>query len=126
MQNILLIGAGRSTASLIDYIVKNAKENEWKLKIVDQSVDHLGKWLSHETVTAQKFDVNDSSMRQELIRQADIVISMLPAHMHLEVAKDCITFKKNIYNKFTITSPKRFNSNDFFISQKPMELNKII
>tara|TARA_B100001063_G_C16779162_1_gene569492 strand:+ start:19553 stop:20890 length:1338 start_codon:yes stop_codon:yes gene_type:complete len=107
MQNILLIGAGRSTASLIDYIVKNAKENEWKLKIVDQSVDHLGKWLSHETVTAQKFDVNDSSMRQELIRQADIVISMLPAHMHLEVAKDCITFKKNMVTASYISDGMR-------------------
>ena len=34
--------------------------------------------------------------RKEEIQQADLVISMLPAHLHIEVAKDCIAYKKHM------------------------------
>ena len=33
--------------------------------------------------------------RQKLAK-ADIVVSMLPAHLHIEIAKDCITYKKHM------------------------------
>jgi saccharopine dehydrogenase-like NADP-dependent oxidoreductase len=36
------------------------------------------------------------SQRQDAIQKADIVISMLPAHLHIEVAKDCIAYKKHM------------------------------
>lgn len=107
MRNILLIGAGRSTASLIQYLVENAAENNWQLKIVDQSIEHLSDWLKADCVSAQKFDVNDSGMRRSLIREADVVISMLPAHMHLEVAKDCVNFKKNMVTASYISDGMR-------------------
>jgi saccharopine dehydrogenase-like NADP-dependent oxidoreductase len=28
--------------------------------------------------------------------KADIVISMLPAHLHIEVARDCVVYKKSL------------------------------
>lgn len=96
MRNILLIGAGRSTASLIHYLVENAVENNWQLKIVDQTITHLDQWAKKEVVSCQVFDVNDQEMRNRLIQESDVVISMLPAHMHLEVAKDCVTYKKHM------------------------------
>ena len=41
-------------------------------------------------------DVADSSQRHDLIRKADIVLSMLPATLHYLVAKDCVTFSRNL------------------------------
>jgi saccharopine dehydrogenase (NAD+, L-glutamate forming) len=40
--------------------------------------------------------VNDADQRQSLIQTHDLVISMLPAHMHVEVAKDCLAFGKHM------------------------------
>jgi saccharopine dehydrogenase-like NADP-dependent oxidoreductase len=35
----------------------------------------------------------DNEQRAAAISKADIVISMLPAHMHIAVARDCIEYK---------------------------------
>jgi saccharopine dehydrogenase-like NADP-dependent oxidoreductase len=97
MKNILLIGAGRSTGSLIKYLIDNAKENNWQLTLADRNFDFvLKEFMESEVLTPLVFDVNDDQKRKDLIQQADIVISMLPAHMHIDVAKDCIHFKKNM------------------------------
>ena len=42
------------------------------------------------------FDVNDNNQRYEEIKKSDIIVSMLPASMHILVAKDCINLKKNL------------------------------
>jgi saccharopine dehydrogenase-like NADP-dependent oxidoreductase len=41
-------------------------------------------------------DIFDENQRKNQIQKADIVISMLPAHLHIEVAKDCIAYKKHM------------------------------
>ena len=42
------------------------------------------------------FDVNDEISRVGAISKADIVVSMLPAHMHIPVATDCIALGKHM------------------------------
>ena len=34
--------------------------------------------------------------REQAVKNADIVVSMLPARFHIEVAKDCLTFGKHL------------------------------
>ena len=41
-------------------------------------------------------DVFNEASRQKAIQESDIVISMLPARFHIEVAKDCLTLGKNM------------------------------
>ena len=50
----------------------------------------------HKNATAIAIDIFNATQRQTEIQKADIVISMLPAHLHIEVAKDCITYKKHM------------------------------
>lgn len=50
----------------------------------------------HKNAKAIAFDIFNEQQRHEEIKNADIVVSMLPAHMHIEVAKDCITFGKSM------------------------------
>ena len=42
------------------------------------------------------FNVTDEIQRKSEIGNADIVISMLPASLHITVAKDCISLVKNL------------------------------
>jgi len=97
MKKILVIGAGRSTSSLIQYLLFNAESEDWFITIADQSKELATKSANdHKSAKAIAFDVNNDEERVRLIDEADLVISMLPAHMHISVAKDCIKFKKHM------------------------------
>lgn len=97
MRKILIIGAGRSASSLIQYLLHKSDEQRLHLTIGDLSLELAQrKTKGHHNATAIALDINDANQRQAEIEKADIVISMLPAHMHIEVAKDCITFKKHM------------------------------
>lgn len=97
MKKILVIGAGRSTSSLIQYLLFNAEQEGWFITIADQSKElALKSTKNHERAKAIAFDVNNEEERTRLIDESELVISMLPAHMHISVAKDCIKYKKHM------------------------------
>ena len=97
MKNILLFGAGKSTTVMIDYFLKHSEAEQWKLIVVDANL-HLArsKTAGHPNARAFSFDINNNEERLKIISEADIVISMLPPALHLLVAKDCISGKKNL------------------------------
>lgn len=97
MKQILVIGAGRSTYSLIEYLKKHSESEDWNIIIADQSEALALKGSGgHPRCKAMAFDVNDPEQREKMVSRADIVVSMLPAHMHVSVAKDCIRFRKHM------------------------------
>lgn len=97
MRKILIIGAGRSTSSLVQYLLFNAEKENWFVTIADQSKELAMKLANkHENAKAITFDVNNEDERNHLINENDIVVSMLPAHMHISVAKDCVKLKKHM------------------------------
>ncbi|MEY4433580.1 MAG: hypothetical protein RLZZ44_1714 [Bacteroidota bacterium] len=97
MRNILIIGAGRSASSLIQYLLRKSVDENLHLTIGDISLQLAkSKINSHPNATAIALDIFDENQRKTEIQKADIVISMLPAHMHIEVAKDCIFYKKHL------------------------------
>lgn len=97
MRHILIIGAGRSASSLIQYLLNKSDEEKLHLTIGDLSLELAEKKTdNHPNATAIAFDIFDENQRQTQIQKADIVISMLPAHLHFEVAKDCIKYKKHM------------------------------
>ena len=97
MRNVLIIGAGRSASSLIKYLLEKSDIEKLHLTIGDLSLELAQKKTNnHKNATAIGLDIFDANQRKTEIQKSDIVISMLPAHMHIEVAKDCITFKKHL------------------------------
>lgn len=97
MKNILVIGAGRSSSSLIKYLLDYSQTEQWTVTVGDVSIDLVKqKTNNHPNARAIVFDINNEQQRQEEIQRADIVISMLPASMHLSVAKDCVRYKKHL------------------------------
>lgn len=97
MKNILVIGAGMSASSMLQYFTTNAEKEDWYIKVVDRDAS-LAESKVKDCERAEGFSINalDPTERQPLIEWADLVISMLPARFHIDVAKDCVTYKTNL------------------------------
>ena len=97
MKTILLLGAGMSSSSLIRYLLVESEKFDWKLNVVDQNTALvLKKIAKHPRAEALSFNALDTSERRKNIQEADLVISMLPARFHPDIAKDCIELKTNL------------------------------
>ena len=97
MKNILVIGAGRSSTSLIQYLLTNSEKENWKITVGDIALEMVQqKTANHKNARAIVFDINNDEQRRQEIQKADLVISMLPAFLHIEVARDCVRYKKNM------------------------------
>lgn len=97
MKHIFLIGAGRSATTLIRYLLSNAERFDWHISVGELDVSLAQRKLQHHPRSrAVAFDVFNAEQRKEEISKADIIISMLPASMHIEVAKDCLELGKHM------------------------------
>ena len=91
MKKILVIGSGRSSTSLIKYLLDNSNSENWKVTVVDFNLElAISKVNNHPNGLSFKLDANNDEKRKEFIESADVVISMLPAHMHFKVLKDAV------------------------------------
>ncbi len=97
MKNILVLGAGLSASSLIRYLLTNSEQYNWQVRIVDQDLDLVQRKINgHPNGVALSFNALSPDERKPEIEKADLVISMLPARFHIEVAHDCIELKTNL------------------------------
>lgn len=96
-KKIFVIGAGRSASSLIKYLLDESVKNNFEIRVGDRDLSLVeDKIAKHSKGTAVNFDVFNDKQRIEEINNADIVISMLPASLHITVAKDCVRLKTNL------------------------------
>ncbi|MFN5311730.1 MAG: saccharopine dehydrogenase family protein [Flavobacteriales bacterium] len=108
MKRILLFGAGLSASTLIKYLLDHSYAESWHLVVVDQDLELiLAKLGGHPNATAHAFNALDSQQRLPYIAQADLVISMLPAAHHVDVAKDCIALQKHLVTPSYISAEMR-------------------
>ncbi len=98
MRKILILGAGRSSSSLIQYLVQNSTAQEWRITVADRDVAQARTLVGEagEAASVIGLDAGDASARAEAIAGHDLVISMLPAFMHMDVVKDCARLKKHV------------------------------
>ena len=97
MRKILIVGAGRSASSLIQYLLDKSTTEDLHLIIADLSPETASKKTGgHPRATPVGLDIANIAERRSLVRDCDLVISMLPAALHIEVARDCIEFGKHM------------------------------
>ncbi len=98
MRSILILGAGRSASSLIKYLVDHAQHEQWTIVVADREVQHAASLLkgAGDAAKAMALDATNAEARSAEIAEHDLVISMLPAFMHMDVVKDCIRLKKHV------------------------------
>lgn len=97
MRKILIIGSGKSSAYLLKYLLDKSVSENLFITIGDLNIENAKKLIgNHKNAEVIILDVFDENSRIEAINNSDIVVSMLPARYHLQVAKDCIKFKKHM------------------------------
>ena len=97
MRKILIFGAGRSSVTLIKYLIDNSLDNNWFVTIIDNSEDILKKeFYNSNSAKAFCLDIQNIEKRRSYIRDSDIVVSMLPARMHIMIARDCLDIGRHL------------------------------
>jgi saccharopine dehydrogenase-like NADP-dependent oxidoreductase len=97
MKNILVLGAGQSTPYLVSHLLGAAEENGWFVTLGDRDLALARKRLrGHPCGNAVQFDVTDAGMRASQIRNADVVVNMLPPAYQLLVALDCVHYRTHM------------------------------
>lgn len=90
-KHIFLIGAGRSATVLIQYLLETCAQNSWLLTIGDANVTLAHQKLNgHSSGKAIEIDINDTDKVTSIVKQSDLVISMLPPGLHGLVAIACL------------------------------------
>ncbi len=98
MKNVIILGAGRSSYALIDYLLEHSKENDWHIEVGDLDISLAQEKINnHQRATAFQFDVSDSKNCRKIAQRADLVISLLPAFLHAPVAKICVEESTSIF-----------------------------
>ncbi len=97
MKKVLVLGAGLSASTLIKYLLEHAENEQWTIKVGDIDLDTAKRKIgSNPYGEAFCFDINNQSQIHAEIPQADLVISMLPASMHGDVARACVHYGKHM------------------------------
>ena len=113
MKNILIIGAGRSCSSMIRYFLQNAEQENWTIHVGDMDVKMAQEKVgNHPRGKAFQFNALDPAQRDKAFKHIDLIVSMLPAHLHIEIAKDCIAKKINLITPSYISPEMQALDND--------------
>ena len=99
MKHILVMGAGKSSTSLIDYLLTNASAENWHVHVADVQLQAAEQKIAgHPMATAYGINPDDQEETNRLIANSDLVISLLPPHLHLQTAQKCLAAGKHFLN----------------------------
>ncbi|HKL02455.1 MAG TPA: saccharopine dehydrogenase C-terminal domain-containing protein [Cryomorphaceae bacterium] len=113
MHKILVMGAGRSAISLIDYLIDNAEKESWSITVADANKQAAESMVAGRgKVSIVETDATSESARRAVIEETDLVISMLPAFLHVKVAHDCLELKKNLITPSYISDEMKEMASD--------------
>jgi saccharopine dehydrogenase-like NADP-dependent oxidoreductase len=92
-KKVVIFGAGFVVKPMVDYLV----EHNYFITIGDIVLEKAQNLAApHINVKAIQLDSNNTEQVDELIKRHDLVVSLLPAFIHPEIAERCIKFKKNM------------------------------
>lgn len=94
MKKIVVLGSGLVTGPLFGYLLE---QTDYKVVCASQDMVRAQELVNgYENGSACSIDVNNTEELGELVKTADLVISLLPYTFHVAVAKECIKYKKNM------------------------------
>ncbi len=97
MKNILIAGAGKSSTSLIQYMLQHSEAQQWKVTVMDAHLEAIEEKIQHHpNGTAVAVDIHNEAERKQLVKKADIVLSVMPPHLHYLLALDCLEAGKHL------------------------------
>jgi saccharopine dehydrogenase (NADP+, L-glutamate forming) len=111
MKKILVIGAGRTSITLISYLIKKAEEQNWQITVADQSFELAQEKAGKHTKTrAISLDINNTKKRSKELSKADVVVSLLPPNLHVKLVEDCLEYKVHLITaSYVSTEMKKYH-----------------
>lgn len=93
MKTVLVLGAGLVTRPLVDYLLKH----EVHVRVASRTVAKAEKLINgHPNGEAIQWTVDKHDELKKMIKEVDLVVSLLPANYHAEIAKLCIGLDTNM------------------------------
>lgn len=93
MKTVLVLGAGLVTRPLVDYLLKHNISVRVASRTVAKAEQLVG---DHPNGEAIEWTVDKQAELKKMIKDADLVVSLLPANYHAEIAKLCIELDTNM------------------------------
>lgn len=90
MKQITVFGAGKSSGYLITYLAELAAYEAVSIAVADKFIQHIG--YESEYIRFVQADINNDGDVDPLIREADVIISLLPPSFHEKIALKCLSF----------------------------------
>lgn len=108
MKTVLVLGAGRSSSALIAYLLRHAEAGRFKVVVGDLSLELAReRTVDFNHGTAIQFDIRNEANSAAAIRKADVIVSILPAHLHTQVARHCLREGKHLLTASYVSDEMR-------------------
>jgi len=112
-KNISILGAGKSSITLIKYLSDLSKQLDIQVKVIALDVEYFEVNV-FKNVIPIKLDINEENKLVGCIKDSFIVVSMLPAFLHFKIAKICCKFSKNLITASYLTPEIKSLETEFF------------
>ena len=97
MKTILVLGAGRSSGSLIRFLLEKAGADDFQVVVAEMDIRLAEeKIANHPAGRAIALNIEDEEQRRTCIGESSLVISLLPPHLHLLAAQECLSLGKHL------------------------------
>ena len=103
-KKVTIFGAGLVVKPMVDYLAGK----DYEITIASRTFSKAEKLAApHSNATAKQFLSDDEQAMEEFVKASDLVVSLLPATMHVKVAKKCIEFKTDMVTTSYISPEMR-------------------
>jgi saccharopine dehydrogenase (NADP+, L-glutamate forming) len=97
MKTVLILGGGKSSTVLIEHLSLHSAVGNYQVIVADAEPNAVQAKLGNlPHVSVEEFQLDDTLKLENLVRDADIVVSMLPAALHLPVAHECLKQRRHL------------------------------
>jgi saccharopine dehydrogenase-like NADP-dependent oxidoreductase len=126
MGNVLLLGTGKSSTVLLRRLYEISQKKSVKITVVDLILDHV-RYVESEFFVKKVIDVNNPDLLRDIIVAQDIVISLMPPNLHLQVARLCLAHKKHFITasyldeKIKALEPEISGKGLFFVNEMGLD-----
>ncbi len=91
-KRVLVLGAGMVTKPMIRYF---AEKTDYSVIVASRTKKHIDELISgYDNIRGITWEAHDIEKLRDLIKEADVVLSLLPYIYHIEVAKLCVEYAK--------------------------------
>ncbi|MBU0496466.1 MAG: saccharopine dehydrogenase NADP-binding domain-containing protein [Candidatus Thermoplasmatota archaeon] len=105
MKKILVLGAGMVSRPLVRYLLD---QSDCQVTMASRTVQKAEECIEHHpSGIAQSLDCTNNTELEDLVTNADVVVSLLPYVYHVQVAKFCIKHSKHLVTTSYVSEDMR-------------------